>query len=46
MNKNILIRLPLGRVKQIDKLVSEGFVANRNEAIREAVRDYCEVMPK
>jgi len=36
--KRILVLVPEGQVKLLAELVSERFYANRNEAIREAVR--------
>ena len=44
--KSLLIRLPETRVQQIEALIRRGFVANKAEAVREAVRDYLEAMPK
>lgn len=37
--KPILLRIPEAHIEALDKLVSEGFYPNRNEAIRFAIHD-------
>jgi len=36
--KKILIQVAEGQLKLLDKIVSEKYFGNRNEAIREAIR--------